>query len=333
MSQAQRPRSKSRLALLLSFFLLSESSVIRGQEIKDVPAPDAGPTIYHNLPLEPARRSDLEEAIKSRNFQRAESLLVEEVQRNPKSSQLLTLLGGIFFQDGQYLNSAIAIKKAEAINPLDDNSRFTLAMAYIVLNHRDWARPELEKLAQNNSNNALYPYWLSRLDYDGHQYKAAIAKLETVVKLDSSFMRAYDNLGLAYEALGNQDEAIRNYLEAIRLNRLKSLQSPWPSLNLGAVLLKQGKADESEPHLREALEYDPRLAKAHYQSGLLLEKQGKDDEAIRQLTEAASLDPAYAEPHYALGRIYQRKGDAQKAGDALETFQKLKKEKREEPAR
>jgi tetratricopeptide (TPR) repeat protein len=195
--------------------------------------------------LEPPRRSRLDEAIRARDFHAAETLLLEETKLNPKSFQLLSLLGGIFFQDGQYLNAAIAIKKAEAINPLDDSSRFTLAMTYIILNHRDWARPELEKLAQNNPSNALYPYWLSRLNYDAHQYQAAIAKLETVLKLDSNFMRAHDNLGLCYETLGKQDEAIHSYLEAVRLNRLKNLKSPWPSLNLGALMLKQGKLDEA----------------------------------------------------------------------------------------
>lgn len=58
-------------------------------------------------------------------------LLVEEVDADPKSNRaarLLVLAGGVFFLDGQYLNAAIAWKKAEAIAPLDDRSRFTLAI-------------------------------------------------------------------------------------------------------------------------------------------------------------------------------------------------------------
>ena len=114
----------------------------------------------------PSLRASLREALGARDYTRAETLLVDEINRNPKSPQLLTLLGGIFFLDGKYLNTAVAMKRAEALAPLDDQSRFTLAMAYITLNHRDWARPELEKLARNDPRNALYPYWLSRLDYD-----------------------------------------------------------------------------------------------------------------------------------------------------------------------
>lgn len=104
-------------------------------------------------------------------------------------------------------------------------------------------------------------------------------------------------------------------------------------MNLGTLPLKLGNLEEAEPYLREALEYDSRLAQAHYQSGLLFEKQGRTSQAIGELTEAASLDPTYPEPHYALGRIYQAKGDSQQAAAAFETFRHLKKEKREEPKR
>src|SRR5213594_4272471 len=192
---------------------------VRGQELRDIPATGLIPGALEEAPLDPARRLSLQAAIKSRDYARAEALLLEEINRNPKSPQLLTLAGGIFFLDGKYLNSAIAMKKAEALAPLDDRSRFTLAMAYITLNHRDWARPELEKLARNDPRNALYPYWLSRLDYDPMQFTAAVANARKAISLNSRFVKAYDNLGLSYEALGKFDDAVEAYRQAVRLNR------------------------------------------------------------------------------------------------------------------
>jgi hypothetical protein len=53
----------------------------------------------------------------------------------------------VFFLDGKYLNVAIALKKAEKVSPLDDQSRFQLAMSYVILNHAGWARPELREVA------------------------------------------------------------------------------------------------------------------------------------------------------------------------------------------
>src|ERR1700730_70864 len=150
-------------------------------------------------------RADVAQAIRARDYLKAEQILVREIDRNPRSPKLLTFAGGVFFLDGKYLNAAIAIKKAEAVAPLDDPSRFTLAMSYIAMDHRDWARPELEKLTQKNAENPLYLYWLARLDYDGQQYSRAIEKLERVIAIDPNYMKAYDNLGLCFEATGRLD--------------------------------------------------------------------------------------------------------------------------------
>jgi tetratricopeptide (TPR) repeat protein len=239
---------------------------------------------------------------------------------------LLRFLASIFFLDGKYLNTAVALKKAEALTPLDDSSRFTLALAYIILNHRDWARPELEQLAKSDPQNPLYPYWLGRLDYDAMQFTSAISHFQKALALDPSYMKTYDNLGLCYEALGKYDEAVKTYQEAIRRNREKPLSSPWPPLNLGTLLIKLGRLEEAEAALKESLRYDARFPQAHYELGLLLEKQKKDDEALAALRQATALNPSYAEPYYALGRIYKRRGEVKNAEAAWATFHKLKRE-------
>ena len=57
-------------------------------------------------------------------------------------------------------------------------------MAYVKLSRRDWARSELAKLVAAQPRNPLYLYWLARLDYDAHNYTAAITQLERVIELD-----------------------------------------------------------------------------------------------------------------------------------------------------
>ena len=46
-----------------------------------------------------------------------------------------------------YSGGSEALKKAEALAPLDSQERFQLALAYIAMKRGDWARPELERLA------------------------------------------------------------------------------------------------------------------------------------------------------------------------------------------
>ena len=303
-----------------------------GQQVRleDASPGEPTPDVYKQLPISEAERTTLREAIKARNYARAEDLLAGEISRQPKSPELLSMVGGVFFLDGKYLNCAVAMKKAEALAPLGSRERFTLAMSYIILNHRDWARPELEKLAGADSRSPLYPYWLGRIDYDAMHFTAAEARFQKALNLDPKFMKAYDNLGLTYEALAQYDDAVRVYRQAILMNRSEPTPSPWPPLNLGTLLVKLGRLPEAELYLEESLKYDSRFPKAHFQMGVLLEKEKKDDQACKELLEAVQNDPSYPEPHYLLGRIYTRQGNKQKADIEWQIFQKLKQESPQE---
>jgi tetratricopeptide (TPR) repeat protein len=310
-----------------SLFFLSAAQATAQQEELSV---TSVPHELSDLQLDDARRVELEDALKQRDYKHVETILVKESERDPKSlraAKLLVLAGGIFFLDGQYLNSAIAWKKAEAIAPLDTRSSFTLAMAYIKLDRRDWARQQLEKLSTAEPLNSLYLYWLARLDYDGQNYTSAIARLNKVVELDPRMMRAYDLLGLCYDYLGQIDTAIKNYNRAIELNRLQAKPSPWPHLDLAITLIAANQLADAEKNLQEALRYDSRLPQAHYQLGRMLEMEGKYQDAVQSLQQAATLNPLYPEPHYLLGRIYQKLGQTQLAKSHIERFQELDKQR------
>lgn len=301
---------------------------------QQVPAPEALPVLgtpgsLEGLQLEPSRSAELESALTRRDYKRAETILVEETQRDPtsaRSAKLYTLVGHILFLDGQYLNSAIAWKKAEAIASLNDQTRYSLAMAYLRLNRPDWGRDELQRLSQGDPKNPLYLYWLARLDYDARAYIPAISRLLRVIELDPNMMRAYNNLGLCYDSLGQFDEAIQNFTRAIELNRRQEQPSAWPPLNLAVSLISLNRLDEAVARLHEALSYNPKFPQAHYQLGLVLEKERKFEEAIAPLQRAIELDRLYPEPHYTLGRIYQRQGKREEAQEEIEKFKKLRKE-------
>ena len=108
----------------------------------------------NDLPLDPSARQEIEAALKSHDYASAEATLVQVADQHPKVPQIYGYLGRIFFVDGKYLNAAIALKKAEALQPLEEKDRFTLAMAYISLERPAWARPELEKLAEAKSSKS-----------------------------------------------------------------------------------------------------------------------------------------------------------------------------------
>lgn len=279
------------------------------------------------------RGGPIEQALTAHDWPRAERLLVSAIEGAPPTPALLEILGSVFLIERKPLNAAIAFKKAEAIHPLENRWRFALVLAYISMNHGDWARPELDRLATSEPANPSYQYWLGRLDYDAGRYRAAIARYEQVVKRDPSFVRAYDNMGLAYEALNEPERALPPYRRAVELNRQAAGKSPWPATNLGILLRNQGQVAEAEALLREAVRDDPAFPQAHYQLAMLLEQQGRQDNAIAELTRAADLDAAYAEPRYALARLYRKAGRSDEAAAALAAFQRLQDAKTGEPPR
>jgi tetratricopeptide (TPR) repeat protein len=280
-----------------------------------------------DLQLDAKKQEELEGAMGRHDYASAEIILVREADRNPKSvrgAKLFSVAGGVFFLDGKYVNSAIAWKKADAIVPLDERSRFTLSMAYIKLNRRNWARVELEKLVVSAPEKPLYLYWLARLDYDAQSYTTAVARLQKVVEMAPKMLRAYDTLGLCYEYLGKPEEAIKNYNQAVDLNRLQLKPSPWPLVDLAVSLIGVNRLEDAKKNLDEALRYDAKLPQAQYQLGRVLEMQGNFDGALDALTKAAELDHEYPEPHLALGRIYHRLGDRQRAEGEIARFQQLR---------
>lgn len=302
--------------------------VAAGQQksvLQDVPSPSTLPV--QALPLDPAVRARLQHAVKDRHYLEAEQILIDALKQNPRSPQLLTFLGGIYFLYGDYAQSVVAMKKAEKLAPLGNDARFTLAMAYVILKHSDMAQPELERLTRADPQKALYFYWLSRAHYDQKHYAEGVANARKAIQLDPKFTRAQDDLGLCYEALGRYEEAIEAYNQALALNRRAQPPSPWPPLDFGALLVKLNRLDEARVYLEEALRYDERFPQGHYELGLLLDKQGKQSDAIRELRIAASLAPSYAEPHYALGRIYTQIGNLPEAQKEFAQFDKIKQAK------
>lgn len=154
---ARTTTAVSKLALLQGWVFLL---VCLGQEIRleDVPRGGIGPETVQRLPLNAALRTNLEEAFRSRDYTRAEALLLEEIGRNPQSFALLTLMGRILFLGGKYSECMVAMKKVQTLAPLSNHDRFTLSLAYIILRENELVRPELEELARVAPRDPRYPY-------------------------------------------------------------------------------------------------------------------------------------------------------------------------------
>lgn len=322
-------------AAFCASLLLFASTMLSAQSVKEIPVgaePRAVP-IAEQLKQSSLPAAEKEQALKAlagHDVVAVEKILVQAIAADPKSSDLLLVAARLFFLDRNPASAAIAFKKAEKIKPLTPPDRFTLAMAYIGMGKGEWARPELTRLGGESPKSPLFPYWLSRIDYDQRNYAAAIERLRGVVKANPEYTKAWENLGLALEGDGKLEDAITSHREAVRLNRVQKMQSGWPALNLGTLLTKMDQLKEGEAMLREAIGIEPKLGEARYRLGVNLRKQKMDDVAMVEFQRAIDLDPNAPEPLYALGQIYRERGDVKAAEDAFARFKELKKVKRGE---
>jgi tetratricopeptide (TPR) repeat protein len=294
------------------------------QTSSDGPAPVTAPP--STLDLSPEKVSHLKTAVAAHDYLAAEKLLIDEIEQSPhtpRAAPLLAYLGSIYFLNRDFLNAAVAWKKSEAISPLAPGLQFSLAMAYIEIGHPDWARPVIESLAAHDTKNALYPYWLGRLDYDAHRYPEAIHHFQQAITLNPMMARAYDNLGLCYFYQNQTGLAVDNFNHAIALSRDSLHPSPWPYLNLAVAQQFMGHAQEAETNLREALRLDPKLAAAHYHLGNLMQARGQLDAAVQEQLAAVRLDDKYAEPHAALAHLYKQQGRTADAQEEVKIYLRL----------
>ncbi len=312
---------RKHVPFLFAFLALA----LAAQQGEQVPEGDLDQSPLARLDV--SLRESVQQSLQSRDYHRAEQLLVDELNRHPDAA-LYAFLGGLFFLDKQYLNAGIALKKADVLQPLSEANRFTLAMCYVVLKMPEKARSELRQLTRSSPRDARPRYWLARLDYDDQRMPEAVQGFQEAIKLAPDNFRAYDNLGLVYEAMGRNDEALASYARGAELNTQRTPCSPWPAHNMGALLRKLGRDAEAKVRLKESLLCGPDFGRAHYQLGLVLETQGMPREAISSLRRASALEPEFPDPHYALGRILRREGHKEEADKELKLFSELKAKQR-----
>src|SRR5258708_6253566 len=187
-----RNHEKTGVALVLSALAVCAPARVAAQlgttqeQPADVAVRDLG-----DLELDSKVRRELEDAMAHRDYTRAETVLVGEAERDPKSvraAKLLSLAGGVFFLDGKFLNSAIAWKRAKGWARWTDGGGSRWRLSNIRRNGGVGGRPNLESPAAVGLNTPLYFSGLPRLDYAPQNYPAATAGLRRVLELEPKMM-------------------------------------------------------------------------------------------------------------------------------------------------
>jgi protein O-mannosyl-transferase len=112
-------------------------------------------------------------------------------------------------------------------------------------------------------------------------------------------------------AQGQPDAAIALYEKALRLN----LDDSVGESDLAMALANRGRLEEAVPHIRRAIELQPRRPAFHFNYGIILVPQGKLAAAAAEYSTAVQLRPGFSEARNNLVNVLLMQNRFQEALD------------------
>ena len=204
-------------------------------------------------------------------FQEAEAVYRQILEREPNNPYVLNLLGVLAHQTGRQQAAIQWIGRAISIKPAVAEFHNGLGEAYRASGQLD----------------------------------QAMACYEKAIALKRGCVEAHINLGNALQDKGLLDEAVAAYGAAIQIRP----DSAEAHNNLGSALRQKGQLDEAVAAYREAIRLKPDYADAYGNLGGALAVNGQADDAIAACERAIQLKPDLAEAHFTRSVMRLLKGD------------------------
>ncbi len=222
-------------------------------------------------------------------------LAYEQFQRvlsiDPENSDAYLHIGDIHAAQGRWHEAETAFRRAVELDPDNKEAQAQLAeTTHRLRQHREETLQELHKALEENPED--YDAWMlmgNVLAQKG-QTPEALKAYDRALGIDPRDFRAHVQKGLALETVGDLEGAKREYGLAISLGS----GAPMGHLRMGAALLKEGRFQEAESHLLDALRSLPTEPEVHLlMAKLHLEREDGVEEAMGHLEEVIRLAPQH----------------------------------------
>ncbi len=151
---------------------------------------------------------------------------------------------------------------------------------------------------------------------DAGDLEGAVARYRRALAADSSYVEAWNNLGIVLHQLDRPAEAEEALREAL------ARRSDYPSArtNLGIVLLEQDRPEAAVETFREVLVSGEASFEAYANMGVAYRKMGRLTSARRALERALEVAPGEPLAHYHLARVLEAAGQRMEAVDHYRAF-------------
>ncbi len=267
------------------------------------------------------------------------------VQAEPQNPETYLWLGKAYAGKKQYEEACKQTEKAISVDPktidkLKNDNLFNYwaifyngALKHMQNKEYELAAKRSERSLDFDGKNTqslnLLAYCFEKLEKNDEAEKTYRKALELV----PGDMDAYINLSNFYFTREKTSESAKilkkslkiiedpNWLKAenVELAKKRKEEATKIYVDLGRILLKDGKAKESEAILAKAIELNPDDRDVNFSYGLALLNQDKFVDAIRVFKKVVAPGDTDAEGEYYLGFSYLK---AEKYGEAIGAFTK-----------
>jgi tetratricopeptide (TPR) repeat protein len=233
-------------------------------------------------------------------FRSAETLWVDALTQNPRSSVAYDELGAVLQEQGRFTDAMAQYQAAAKLNPLSADPHSNMAHILFVSGHVPEAMAEYALAIKLSPRDALIRYNAGdALAQTGH-IADAIAQFQSALMINPDLAEAHYNLGNALAQMGHAPEATQEYETALRLNP----DYEEAHANLGNVLLQAGRTGDALSEYGTALQLNPNDADVHANLGVVLMQLGRLPEAEAQFETVLVIDPRNALAQAALARLH-----------------------------
>ena len=233
------------------------------------------------------------------------------------------LLGDALEAAGDLLGAAEEFQKA-AHGDASEENLFDWGNSLLQLRAYVPATDVLAEAVKRFPRSARLQVGLGIVRYARGQFEDAIRAFCAAADLEPDDERPYLFLGEMYGVSAElAPEVTKRLARFVEKQPGHALGHFFYAMSLWKGTPGAAPSPEVQVHLKKAVALDPRLAKAHFQLGVLYGDEGRYPEAISALEEAVRLEPSMAQAHYRLAQAYRRTGQEERAAKALEAFGRL----------
>ncbi len=198
-----------------------------------------------------------------------------------------------------------------------------LSATYQKMGEDDMAKKVLEEGTMRAPDNKDLLYYYALMLVSEKDYDRALENLKRAVEIDSTFGKAYYEMGVIYFEKGDNEKAFDLLKKATALE--PDNKDAW--FSLGVVSLKLNKFDEAQMAFKKYTELNPDDAQGWFYLGASYYEGGKYEEALQALDKSDQLNPGDPDVYNYKGLVYKKMGDTKKALEMFRRASELEKGK------